>query len=135
MEQNFQESQLNWYAVKLLFESIHSGNPLLDKSDEHYYDNNEKLFEESIIIVQATTTKQAYNIAQDQAKQSEHEYLNTYGQLVKWKFINILHVFELNDSELKGGVEVYSRFIHAKKEDTIRDIIMQYYPESIDMED
>ncbi|MED0670109.1 DUF4288 domain-containing protein [Aneurinibacillus aneurinilyticus] len=135
MEPNLQESQINWYAIKILFESIHFGNPLPDKIDEHYYDNNKKLFEESIILIKAKTIEQAYNIAEEQAKQSEHEYLNSYGQLVRWKFVNILHAFELNDDEFKTGTEIYSRFIHAKKEDTYKDIIIQYYPEALDKKD
>lgn len=132
MEQNSQEPQINWYAVKVLFESIHFGNPLPDKVDEHYYDNNEKLFEESVILVKATTIEQAFKIAEGQAKQSEHEYLNTYNQLVKWQLVSILHAFELNDHELKNGTEIYSRFIHARKEDSVKDVITRYYPEALD---
>jgi hypothetical protein len=129
MENSLHEPQVNWYAVKLLFESVHSGNPLLDKVDEHYL-ANEKLFEESIILVNAIAMEQAYQIAEDLARKSEHEYSNVYGELVKWKFISILHVFELDDKELKTGTEIYSRFIHAKKENSSADIINRYYPET-----
>lgn len=135
MEKNLPESQVNWYAVKVLFESVHSGKPLPDKVDEHYYNNDEKLFEESIILVKAATIEQACTIAREQAKQSEHEYSNAYGQLVKWKLVNILHAFELNDDEIENGTEIYSRFIHAKKENNIQDIITRYYPEALDEKD
>lgn len=134
MEDNSQELQVNWYAVKLLFESIHSGNPIPipNENDQQHYANNEKLFEESIILVKAITMKQAYEIAEDLAKKSEHEYFNVYGELVKWQFVSILHSFELNDKELAPGTEIYSRFIHAKRDNNINDIIMRYYPEALD---
>lgn len=133
MEQNLREPQINWYTVKLLFESLHSGNPLPDKIDEYDSDSNEKLFEESIILVKAMTIDQAYKIAEDQAKKSEHEYMNTYGQLVKWQFVSIVDGFEINDNEWKNGMEVYSRFIHARKEENAKDIVIRYYPEALDL--
>ncbi|MZP30378.1 DUF4288 domain-containing protein [Heliobacterium undosum] len=126
------DAQKNWYAVKILFESIHSGTANLDKIDEADYDSSKKLYEESIILVEAATIKNAYEIAEEQAYRTEHEYLNTYEQLVKWRFVKLLHVFELNDNQLNSGTEVYSRFIHARKEDDIKDIINRYYPEALD---
>ena len=33
------------YAVKLLFESVHSGEPNPSKIDEHYEENHDTLFE------------------------------------------------------------------------------------------
>ena len=131
MEKSSQESQINWYTVKLLFESIHSGNPIPYKIDEHYL-ANEKLFEESIILVKAITMEQAKEVAEELANKSEHDYFNAYGELVKWQFVSILHVFELNDDELTTGTEIYSRFIYAQKEDSGEDIIMCYFPEAQD---
>ncbi|MEW6426027.1 MAG: DUF4288 domain-containing protein [Bacillota bacterium] len=132
MESNSQEFQVNWYTAKLLFESIHSGNPIPNEIDQHNFANNDKLFEESIILVKAVTMKQAYEIAEELAKKSEHEYMNVYGELVKWQFVRILHAFKLNDKELTPGTEIYSRFIHAKRDNSINDIIMRYYPEALD---
>ncbi|TCP59692.1 uncharacterized protein DUF4288 [Heliophilum fasciatum] len=130
MEHKSEEIQTNWYTVKLLFESIHSGEPIVDKIDENYYDNDEKIFEESIILIKSKDIEEAHAVAEMRAKKSEHEYLNVYGQLVKWQFIKVIDVFELDDCEVRSGIEVYSRFIHTKKEDDIHDVISRYYPES-----
>lgn len=45
--------QHNMYAVKLLFESVHSGEPDTTKMDEYYEESHDTLFEESIILVKA----------------------------------------------------------------------------------
>lgn len=69
--------------------------------------------------------------AEKQAKRSEHEYLNAYGETVKWQLVSVLHAFELDDDECENGTELYSRFIHAKREDDVKHIIARYYPEAI----
>lgn len=134
MERNqSQKSQVNWYTVKVLFESLHHGDPIPQKLDKDYFDNSDmKLFEESIILVKATTIEQAYEIASDLARKSEHEYLNTYGELVKWQYVSMIHAYELDCDNFTTGTEIYSRFIYAKKENNNRDIIMRYYPEALD---
>ncbi|PCN45222.1 hypothetical protein B9C88_04820 [Brevibacillus laterosporus] len=130
------ECRMKWYSVKILFESIHSGAPLPDKINADYYvSKDNKLLEESIILVKATDTEQACKLAEEYAKKAEHEYLNYYGEQVKDQFVCSLHAFELNDSEITTGVEVYSRFIHATSKETTNDIIKRYYPEALDEEE
>ncbi|ERI09378.1 DUF4288 domain-containing protein [Aneurinibacillus aneurinilyticus] len=70
--------------------------------------------------------------AEKQAKRSEHEYLNAYGETVKWQLVSVLHAFELDDDEWENGTELYSRFIHAKREDDVKHIIARYYPEAVE---
>ncbi|QOS98407.1 DUF4288 domain-containing protein [Brevibacterium sp. JNUCC-42] len=130
------ECRMKWYSVKVLFESIHSGDPLPDKMNADYYVSKEnKLFEESIIVVKATDIEQACKLAEEYAKKAEHEYLNYYGEQVRDQLVCTLHAFELNDLELTTGVEVYSRFIHATNKETTNDIIKRYYPEALDGEE
>lgn len=50
------------YAVKLLFESVHSGEPNPSKIDEHYEENHDTLFEESIILVKANSLEEAHDL-------------------------------------------------------------------------
>lgn len=130
MDTKSTEAQTRWYAVKVLFESVHSGDPLPDKSDADDSDDNLKLFEESIILVKALNESQANERAALHAKKGEHEYLNAYGVSIKVQFVRILHTFELNDDELTDGTEIYARFIHARNENTAMDIIKRYYPEA-----
>ncbi|QDS35016.1 DUF4288 domain-containing protein [Brevibacillus brevis] len=130
MDTKSTEAQTRWYAVKVLFESVHSGDPLPDKLDVDDNNYNLKLFEESIILVKALNEGQAKERAEIYAKKGEHEYLNTYGVSIKVQFVRILHTFEFNDDELADGTEIYARFIHASNENTTMDIIKRYYPEA-----
>ncbi|UKS29657.1 DUF4288 domain-containing protein [Paenibacillus sp. HWE-109] len=128
------ESNWKWYGVKLLFESVLSGEPIPEKIDESYL-NTQKLYEEMIMLLKDKSLEQAYKQGESTGKQSEHSYFNGYGEQVEWKFIMVLDVFELLDDVIKSGVEVYSRFIHSTKYISTDDVIQQYYPESIVKDD
>ncbi|EJQ99302.1 MULTISPECIES: DUF4288 domain-containing protein [Bacillus] len=117
------------YAVKLLFESVHSGEPNPSKIDEHYEENHDTLFEESIILVKANSLEEAHELGEKIALQSEDTYDNMYDVQVTWQFRKVLHVFELNDTSFETGTELYARFLHVKKNETVDTVVKQYYPE------
>lgn len=121
--------QHNMYAVKLLFESVHSGEPDPTKIDEHYEENQNTLFEESIILVKANSLEEAYELGEKIAMQSEEPYDNVYGEQVTWTFRKVLHVFELDDTPFETGKELYARFLHVKKNETVDTVAQKYYPE------
>lgn len=121
--------QHNMYAVKLLFESVHSGEPHPTKMDGHYEENHDTLFEESIILVKANSLEEAYELGEKIAIHSEESYDNTYGEQVTWTFRKVLHVFELDDTPFETGKELYARFLHVKKNETVHTIVKAYYPE------
>lgn len=121
--------QHNMYAVKLLFESVHSGEPHPTKMDEHYEESHNTLFEESIILVKANSIEEAHELGEKIAIHSEESYDNVYGEQVTWKFRKVLHVFELNDTSFETGTELYARFLHVKKNETVDTIVKTYYPE------
>lgn len=117
------------YAVKLLFESVHSGGPNPSKIDEHYEENHDTLFEESIILVKANSLEEAHKLGEKLAIQSELTYDNVYEEQVTWKFRKVLHVFELDDKPFETGKELYARFLHVKKNETVDTVVKKYYPE------
>ena len=117
------------YAVKLLFESVHSGEPDPTKIDEHYEENHDTLFEESIILVKASSLEEAPALGEQIAIQSEHTYVNMYDEQITWKFRKVLHVFELDDTPFETGKELYARFLHVKKNETVDTVVQKYYPE------
>ena len=49
--------QHNMYAVKLLFESVHSGEPDHTKMDEHYEENHDTYFEKVLFLLRHTVWK------------------------------------------------------------------------------
>lgn len=132
MEASSKPIQTKWYAVKVLFESIHTagGSYHLNIDDSNHGDNM-KIFEESIILVKEMNMELAIESAEKVAKKAEHESTNSYGEIVKHQFVRSLYAFELNDDEVTNGTEIYSRFIHASKEDTAVDVIKHYYPEVV----
>ncbi|PEC19706.1 DUF4288 domain-containing protein [Bacillus cereus] len=117
------------YAVKLLFESVHSGEPNPSKIDEHYEENHDTLFEESIILVKANSLEEAHKLGEKLAIQSELTYENVYEEQVTWKFRKVLHVFELDDTPFETGKELYARFLHVKKNETVDTVVKKYYRE------
>ncbi|HFK1450981.1 MULTISPECIES: DUF4288 domain-containing protein [Bacillus cereus group] len=117
------------YAVKLLFESVHSGEPNPPKIDEDYEKDCDTLFEESIILVKASSLEEAHALGEQIAIQSEHTYDNMYGEQVTWTFRKLLHVFELDETPFETGKELYARFLHVKKNETVNTVVKAYYPE------
>lgn len=125
MDVNLKALTNKWYSVKILFESVHIKNE--DISDNPY---DEKLFEESIFLIKAKTEEQAYDNGKEHGIKAQTEYLNVYGETVRWTFIKVIDVFELSDDNIESGTEVYSRFIFAKENDDADKVIERYYPES-----
>ena len=121
--------QHNMYAVKLLFESVHSGEPDPTKIDEHYEENPDTLFEESIILVKANSIEEAHELGEKIAILSEESYDNMYDEQVTWTFRKVLHVFELDDTSFETGKELYARFLHVKKNEKVDTVVKAYYPE------
>lgn len=116
------------YAVKLLFESVHFGEPDPTKIDEYYEKNHDTLFEESIILVKASGLEEAHALGEQIAIQSEHTYDNMYGEQITWTFRKLLHVFELDDTPFETGKELYARFLQVKKNETVDTVLQKYYP-------
>ncbi|SCN09141.1 Uncharacterized protein BCINRASA_05293 [Bacillus wiedmannii] len=121
--------QHNMYAVKLLFESVHSGEPDPTRIDEHYEESHNTLFEESIILVKANSIEEAHELGEKIAILSEESYDNMYDEQVTWTFRKVLHVFELDDTSFETGKELYARFLHVKKNEKVDTVVKAYYPE------
>ncbi|WP_203288173.1 DUF4288 domain-containing protein [Metabacillus sp. cB07] len=122
------ETSCEWFSVKLLFECIITGKPDPETIDKNY-NNTHKTYEESIILVKATSFNDAYSIAEEKAIEAEIEYTNPYDERVNWKFIEALDCFILGE-ELGPGTEVYSRYLRISKKLIESEFISQYYPET-----
>lgn len=123
-----ENSTLEWYAVKLIYEFIITGDPNPENIDEEY--STDTTYEESIMLVKAISFDHAYSIAEMKAKESEYDYINTYGEKVNYKFAEAIDCFHLFDEELETGTELYSRFMNVSKDITRDEFIDQYYPET-----
>lgn len=126
-------NEWEWYAVKVLYESIISGNPSPEKIDEDYYDKF-KMYEESIVLLKARSLEHANSIAESNAIKSEHSYKNMYDEDVKWQFVEIIDCYNLIDDKVKSGTEIYSRFLKVPPGIPTNKIISHYYPETVEDE-
>lgn len=120
----------DWYAVKVLYECIISGDPAPETIDKNY-SNIDKTFEEIILLIRADSFELAYDLAEKEAKKHEIDYLNPYDEKVVWKFVESLDCFHLFDRKLQTGTELYSRLLHVPKGISNEKVISHYYPETV----
>lgn len=107
------ESALGWYGVKLLHKIIIFGMSEQDKIDEFFHDTK-IFFEESILLVKASSFDEAYQIDETTAQKDNEVYENKYGQKVKHEFYKSIDCFHLFDSP-KSTIEIYSTFFRKKQ--------------------
>ncbi len=92
--------QQKWFAACLLMESlVDSGPP------------KEKLFEEKVVLVRASSEAEAAKKAERFGRDEDHEYLNADGETVRWVFQELLDLKELFDEAIGDGTEVYYAFL------------------------
>lgn len=101
-------------------------------SEELTSDDATRIFEESIVVLQANDIEHARARAHRYGGHMQHAYQNAAGDRVVWQFARLLDVFELNDERLADGVEVYARFIFAGAMEAEADVITRYFPEASD---
>lgn len=93
-----------WYSVSVLFEGVHPSGPAEDN-----------LWEESILLIDAVDESGAVSKATEIAKTKEVSFAAAGGDHVQWRFSRIERVFEVDDSPIASGSEVFSRFLRASE--------------------
>lgn len=87
----------HWFSARLLFEAeVNGGVP------------RDGLQEESFRLIRANDGAAAEACAREVGEREEHSYANAEGQTVRWRFIRVVEVQEISDSELQHGTEVFS---------------------------
>ncbi|MES2134028.1 MAG: DUF4288 domain-containing protein [Bacteroidota bacterium] len=82
------------YLVKLMFNiNIDNGN-------------HASQFDEQIRIVESHSMENAFHKARGMGKQEEETFVNNNKQLVQWKFIDVVDLYELDT--IKDGEQIYS---------------------------
>lgn len=95
-----------WYAVNLLFKSVHPGHP-----------ENESLWEERIVLVRADSEEDARHEGEKIGKSEEVEYVAANCDLVRWTFQQVERACEVET--LEHGSELFSRFLHEREVESI----------------
>lgn len=93
-----------WYSVKLIYQFHISGEP---KNTDEFYSDENNIFEESILLVQAVSFDDAYAQAEKYGKENERTYTNKYQQSVSYQFIDTLDCYLLGNA-LTQQTQVYS---------------------------
>lgn len=91
----------NWFSVRLLFVSDIEGAV-----------NDERLCEESIVVVKAADEESARLAAERVAVTNESEYPNDQGEKVRWRFVRVLEIQDLCEATLTHGAEVWSKMFY-----------------------
>ncbi len=112
--------QKTWYSAQLLFRS-----EVITESIEYDTDT----YEESIILIKATTKDEAFQIALNKGKTEEQKYKNDKNEEVSWRFIKVIDVFEILEETINCGTEVFSRFILVPTKTNINEILNRFYQE------
>jgi hypothetical protein len=87
-----------WFSARLAFES--------EVSDG---DDSPPLCEENIKLVEAENEDEARQKAFVIGQNDQIEYANSDGATVRWRFVRVVEIPNLCESELYDGVEVYPR--------------------------
>ena len=98
-----------WFGVSLLY-----------RSSESLTEHGTHLFEERIVILNASDETEAWKKANECGALGEEQYINTEGSLVAWIFERTIEVKAILDDQLGDGVEVFQRFL---REDEVRSLL------------
>jgi hypothetical protein len=91
-----------WYSASLLFVSKREA-----ESDD------ERLWEERIVLLEADDTAAALIVARDLGAAGEHSYAAGDGVTVVWQFDGVMKIYEMLNDPV-AGAELFSRFVSAE---------------------
>ena len=87
-----------WFAVNLLFKSVHPHDT-----------GHDWLWEERIFLIRAPSEAEARQEGERLGKAEEHDFTSATGDLVRWTFQQVESVSEIDS--LEHGSELFSRFL------------------------
>lgn len=91
-----------WYAASLFMRGTHIIAPPV-----------QPLWEESIVLIEASNAPAAMDKASEIGRSKEHKYYvdQPSRHEIQWEFIRVERVCEVDASVLSSGLEVFSRFL------------------------
>ena len=93
----------NYFAVSLLYQSVHNGAA----ADDHW-------FEESIVLIRATGQSESEETADRYARSQEAAYRSATGDAVQWKWLGITGIFAVSDPRFRARWHGRSLFTNAQ---------------------
>lgn len=86
---------MNWYIAKMVFQ-ITVGADLQPSQ-----------FDEQLRLIEASDKHEAFQKARIKGAQEEDSFFNQAKEIVKWNFIDVAELIELN--KIEDGIELYSK--------------------------
>jgi hypothetical protein len=93
------------YSVMVLLEACVADDDPIDP-----------LWEEVLFLVRAADPTSAVTEAAGLAREREVTYTNNHGNAVEWKFVEVAEVQELEETEFRDGMEVWSRMFRRPRQ-------------------
>ena len=91
------DHQLRWYVAVVVVRA---------RIDDEWHDDY--LIDHQVRLVQASDAESAHRRALELGKAAEHSYENGDGATVRWEFVGLADLDEIQASAIDDGVEVYS---------------------------
>ncbi len=99
-----------WYSANLLFNSLAGTDAL--KADG--------VWEERVILIEASSELEAQALAQQMGRQGEVTYKNVYDETVSWRFDSIERLCEIGVEHPSHGSEIFSRFLKDEEVESLK---------------
>ena len=120
-----------WFGVKLLYRYRVEGKPDPLLIDENFIEDY-LAYEESIMLVEATSFDDAYKLAETRAEETEFEYENIYRQKVFKEYFDAIDCFFVGDELPGNGTEIYSNLIEVNTKVNSEKYLDYIFPVSAD---
>lgn len=97
-----------WYIALLVFASEIEG-----------VENYKPLSDIQYRLIRSSEPEDAYTSALKLGEREVHSYKNEKGEVVKWQFIGLRDLRELDEGEIGHGLEVYSEMKRSNPKDEV----------------
>jgi hypothetical protein len=97
-----------WYSASMFFKAIRS-----EQSE------GESLWEERLLLLEASSEDEARRAAELFGHRAEHRYAGVGATVVDWQFVVVERVYAIDSSTLTAGTELFSRFLRQGEVDSL----------------
>lgn len=101
---------MNWYLAKIIYQIV-CGNG-----------DHTPQFDEQLRLVGAASEEEAFSKATSIGKNEQEVFYNQRQQLVKWVFVNVSELYQLN---LVDGAELFSKITEQDHADSYINLVHQ----------
>ena len=98
----------HYFTANLLFGSLR---------DEQF--SSENMWEESFVLIEAKTSGEAFEKAAVLGQSKKLTYQAIDGTKVSWEFVRVERVFEIDETILKNGTELFSRHLRSSEVESL----------------